>query len=252
MLYIVKFFYQWLLPPACFVLALALLCVWMFRRRSKGRFVLLALTVMLYLFSLRPVAGLLVWPLERWVEPPAGVSGDVLLMLGNGSVADAPDIDGMGQPSGTMGKNMLMTARLQRTTGLPILVSGGTVFADSGTEADIALREFEGLGIPRESLYGENQSRNTVENARFSKEICDAHGWKKPVVLVVALQAKRTAMIFEREGFDAVIYPTHFRMSRSWHFHPVLDLIPSGAALHDSSDAMKEYLGMLALLVRAQ
>lgn len=253
-MYIVKFFYQWLLPPAGLFLLLVLLNGYMYYRRAAGRKALSVILAVFYLLSIRIGADLLARPLENWYPQPAAgeVSGDVLLMLGNGSVAGVPDMDGTGQPSGTMGKSMLFTARLQRATGLPVLTSGGMVFADTGTETDIALREFRALGVPPDKLFGENRSRNTVENARFSKELCDKYGWKRPVLLVVALQAPRSVMIFEREGLHCQVYPTHYRRGAEWHFSPILDLIPNGGNLDDSAAAIKEYLGMLALKVRLQ
>lgn len=253
-MYIVKFLYQWLLPPAGLFLLLVVLNMYMYYRRAAGRKVLSLILAVFYLLSIRIGADMLARPLENWYPQPAlsEVSGDVLLMLGNGSNGAVPDMDGIGQPSGTMGKSMLFAARLQRATNLPILTSGGMVFADTGTETDIALREFRALGIPQNKLFGENRSRNTVENARFSKVICDEQGFTRPILLVVALQAPRSAMIFEREGLNCQVYPTHYRRGVEWHFNPILDLIPSAGNMDDSAAALKEYLGILALKVRLQ
>lgn len=252
MLYVVKFIYQWLLPPACFIAVMAGLCVYMYRKRMSGRKVFLMLTAALYFLSIRAGANLLASPLEEAYEQPRDVLGDVLLMLGNGSNASAPDISGTGQPSGTMAKSMLMTARLHRMTDLPLLVAGGKVFEDTGTEADIAERSFKELGIPDSKLFFERKSRNTVENARLAHEICREHGWRRPVLLVVALQAPRTAMIFEREGMDCLIYPTHYRRTRANNFNPVLDLVPDAGNLQDSAAAIREYMGIAALKLGLQ
>lgn len=252
LLSMIKFFYQWLLPPAGIILALAGLNVYMYRRRAQGRYALSVLLLFFYFLSIRLGESLLVWPLEHWYLPPHQVNGDVLLMLGNGTMADAPDLDGKGQPYGTMGKNMLMTLRLQRATGLPVLISGGGMFRDNGIEADIAQREFIGMGMDPSLIYKEGRSRNTVENVRFSRLICEEQGWHHPIVLVVALQAPRTAMIFAREGMDVTIYPTHYRQNPEWHFQPVLDVVPSADFLADSSAALREYMGIAALKVGMQ
>ncbi len=159
---------------------------------------------------------------------------------------------GTGQPSGTMAKSMLTTFRLQKETNLPILVSGGTVYQDTGTEGDIALRIFRQMGVPEDKLFTDNKSRNTVENARFSHQLCQEHHWSHPILLVVAIQAPRTAMIFEREGIHAIVYPTHYRRPGSTHFNPILDLVPQSDNLNDSAYALKEYLGILAIKLHAQ
>jgi uncharacterized SAM-binding protein YcdF (DUF218 family) len=245
MIYLIKFLYQWLLPPACFFLLLLGLDVYMYKKKLSGRLFLSFVLIVFYFLSIRVGANILIQPLENWYVPPDTIDSDVLLMLGNGSVAGVPDIDGVGQPAGTMAKSMLTTVRLYHKTGLPILVSGGIVYQDTGSEADIALRTFSAMGVPNNLLYEESKSRTTVENAKYSHEICNMHGWKHPLLLVVALQAPRTAMVFQREGLDCTIYPTHYRMARGWHFHPVLDLIPDSSNLNDSASAIKEYMGIL-------
>lgn len=255
MLYIIKFIYQWFLPPAIFIAIMAVMSVYMIKKKLPCRYVLTVLTVLLYAASLRVTADALGRPLETYYTQPdvSEVSDcDVILMLGNGSLGDVPDMGYTGQPSGTMGKNMMMTLRLSRTLDLPILISGGTVFRDTGNESDIAKREFIDMGVASDKIFCEKKSRNTVENIRFAKEICDEHGWQHPVLMVVALQAERTAMIAKREGMDAVIFPTHYRRNASSNFDPVLDLLPDAGNLMDTSAAIREYIGMLALGMRLQ
>jgi len=292
MLYILKFFYQWLLPPGIFILLLLGLAVWLWRRERgaaagalterralrRGRWLVLAVAGALYVLSLRLGAWLLVAPLEQAIAQPAAVSGDVIVMLGNGSLADAPDLGGVGQPSGTMAKNMLAALRLQRLTGLPMVVSGGEVYAYSGNESDIAAREFAEMGLTMEGgerggttlsasrcsapppegesgvggsdkvqVFFERRSRNTAENLRFTHAILQEHGWQRPVIAVVALQAPRTALLAEREGLQAQIYPTHYRAAQRFYFEGLHDLVPNASALDDSAAALKEYLGILAM-----
>jgi uncharacterized SAM-binding protein YcdF (DUF218 family) len=252
MLFFIKFLYQWILPPACIFLLLLGLNIYMYQNKAKGRSFLSLVLILLYIFSIRMGANILVWPLENWYGQPQQVSGDVILMLGNGAHSDVPDIDGVGQPSGTMGKNMLLTLRLQKMTELPILISGGTVFQDSGSESEIAYREFLGMGIPSEKIFIENRSRNTVENAKYSKEKCNENGWKHPILTVVALQAPRSAMIFKREGLDCTVYPTHYRQNRTWHFNPIMDLVPNAEHIDNSAAAIREYMGILAFKLYLQ
>lgn len=247
MLYVIKFIYQWFLPPACILLLLLAFNIYLYRKKVPGKYFLSFIILIFYFLSVRLGADLLAKPLENWYQPPKVVQGDVILMLGNGSMAGVPDIDGEGQPAGSMAKSMLTAVRMQKQTGLPILISGGMVFEDTGTEADIAKREFLSMGIAEAKLIKENKSRNTVENARFSHQICQVRDWKQPILLVVALQAPRTALIFQREGLNCTIYPTHYRRTASWHFNPILDLVPDGNNLADSSAALREYLGILAL-----
>jgi hypothetical protein len=59
MLYVHKFISGWLLPPGGIIVMLFLLCGYCFKKRSRLRYPLTAVTVTLYLFSILPVAGML-------------------------------------------------------------------------------------------------------------------------------------------------------------------------------------------------
>ena len=128
-----------------------------------------------------------------------------------------------------------------------VYVSGGQVRSENGSEADIALRIFGQMGIAKDMLIAENQSRNTAENARRTRELLEKRGLRKVVVVSPALHAPRVRLLFAREGLDVVMYPSHYRRSRDWNFHLLMDIMPTAENLNDVSDALHEYLGLLAI-----
>ena len=104
-------------------------------------------------------------------------------MLGGGSVGGVKDFDGEGQAAADPANRLLMGIRLHRALKLPILVSGGQVFSYAGTEAEIEYRLLKGAGIGEAFILKEDRSRNTVENARYTKQLCEKMGMDK-VILV--------------------------------------------------------------------
>ena len=78
---------------------------------------------------------------------------------------------------------MITVMRLQKELDIPIILSGGKVFEDTGREADIEKRIFEGMGVNSQALILENQSRNTVENVQNSKVIMEEYNFTKPLVI---------------------------------------------------------------------
>ena len=70
MLYVHKFISGWLLPPGGIIVMLFLLCGYCFKKRSRLRYPLTAVTVTLYLFSILPVAGMLMQGLEIIARHP--------------------------------------------------------------------------------------------------------------------------------------------------------------------------------------
>ena len=70
-------------------------------------------------------------------------------------------------------KGNAMMDQIAKELDIPIILSGGKVFEDTGREADIESVIFEGMGVNSQALILENQSRNTVENVQNSKVIME-------------------------------------------------------------------------------
>ncbi|WP_135556883.1 YdcF family protein [Paenibacillus cymbidii] len=247
MIYLIKFGYSFLLPPGIFILALAAAAVWMLRKRERGMALALAVVALaLYVCSTTLVSDSLVRSLEIRYEPPQAIDGDVIVVLGGGATEDTPDIDGSGNLSGAAGNRLLAAARLHFRTGLPILFSGGKVFADTGNEADIAKRQLLALGVPASAVYAENRSLNTEQNAEYTAQMMADHRLAKPLLVTSALHMKRAVMNFERAGVAVTPYPVDYRVSRHSAFG-LHRLSPVSYALDNVGASLKEYLGIVAI-----
>lgn len=251
MLMLVKSLYMLILPPGGFILAFLAAAVWLYRRagRKRAAALVLFLSIGLWLLSAPAVEALLLRPLEaRYAPPPPHrFNGDVIIVLTGGATAGTPNIDGSaGHVSGATASRLLTAARLQRETGLPLIVSGGEVFPSKGNESDIAARELLGIGIPPDRIIQERQSRNTSENAKYSSALLREHGWTKPLLVTSAFHMPRSMAAFKSFGVEAVPVPTNDMAGRPGSGN-VLDWIPSAQGLNGSGLALKEYLGLLAI-----
>jgi len=89
----------------------------------------------------------------------------------------------------------------------------------------------------------EDRSRDTLENAQFSKALCQAQGFRRPIVVTSALHIRRTQLSFEKAGLAALFYPAGFRTwenkTYGWSAFLPQSYDPFSEALH-------EYLGLLA------
>ena len=94
-------------------------------------------------------------------------------MLGGGATLDTQDVDGQGHLTGATSSRLLTTVRLYEQTNLPIILSGGQVYADSGNEARIAKRILISLGVNPNDIYIEDKSINTEQNAKFTAELLE-------------------------------------------------------------------------------
>ena len=95
----------------------------------------------------------------------------------------------------------------------------------------------------------ESDSKNTAENARFSRSILQPLGINRILLVTHAWHMPRAAATFEKAGFT--VFPAS-TMSNANRPFQVLDLLPSAGGLLQSRTALHEWLGLLwyALLGR--
>ncbi len=82
-----------------------------------------------------------------------------------------------------------------------VIFSGGIGRWNKGrgiTEAEAMKDYAKKSGMPGENIYTEAQSRDTVENAGYTKEILERMGAKKVVVVTTDFHIDRAAYIFDR------------------------------------------------------
>lgn len=244
MLYVIKFIYGFLLPPGLFIILFFALGICVYRRQKRTGLILLILSIGLYLFSAEITGKLLLYSLEKQYQPPKVINGDVIVMLGGGATGKTTDIDGQGQLQSHSANRLLTTARMYKKTHLPIIISGGRVFEDSGNEAEIAKRQLITLGIPASKILIDSQSLNTEQNAEFTKKIISAHHFKHPVLVTSAFHMKRSVINFSKQGMKVQPYPADYITDKMIALY-ANQFVPSG--LDNTRLALKEYLGILAL-----
>ncbi|HAG10164.1 MAG TPA: YdcF family protein [Desulfotomaculum sp.] len=247
MLYFIKFIYTtFLLPPGFLIIIFALFCFWLFRRDRKAAVILAVIIFIFYILSTPFLSDPLTRSLEYKYRPPLSINGDVIVMLGGGATSDTPDLDGQGHLSGHAANRLITTVRLYRITGLPVIISGGKVYSNTGNESLIAKRQLIGLGVPEEKIITEDRSLNTEQNALYIKQIMQQYKFKKPVLVTSASHMRRAVLNFDKIGVDTTPYPTDYKANSNFEFSAGM-LVPSASEILDTSIIIKEYLGIWAL-----
>ena len=125
-----------------------------------------------------------------------------------------------------------------------ILISGGSgkLIPTAFREGDWVLTQLRDLKIPDSAILVENRSRNSYENAVFSKTLLDSMHLKPPYVLITsAFHMRRAAAVFKKKGVDVVPFPCNYIAGRTET--TLSDFIPSGAALGTWEVYIKEVVG---------
>jgi uncharacterized SAM-binding protein YcdF (DUF218 family) len=122
-------------------------------------------------------------------------------------------------------------------------VSGGKVFPhDTLSEAQMMARVLQNE-FHTDFLWQEPASRNTAENARFSRQLLQAHAIDRILLVTQAYHIPRAVWSFHDAGFQVLAAPTGF-----FSIEPpltILSFVPSARALEQSFLVLHEYLGLL-------
>lgn len=224
LVYLLKFGASWILPPGIFIVLFFIIAGYCFKVRHDPKLAVMiaALTFVFYLFSISFTAEKSIGSLESAYQPPEtleGINADVIIMLGGGALPDMPDIDGEGTLCSSPANRLLAAVRLQRLLHVPILLSGGQVYSDTGAEAKIASRVLKSLGVDEKDIIVETRSINTTQNARFSVDILHEKNLHKPILVTSAFHMKRAVLNFEQQGMEVIPYPTDYMVTHSPVFH---------------------------------
>jgi uncharacterized SAM-binding protein YcdF (DUF218 family) len=231
-------------PPGN-VLLLGLLATLVLRRTAR-RVAIAAAFVLLYLESTPATVAAFVAPLERYAPlmldrlPPA----DAIVVLAGGRYSDAPEY-GRDSVSEQSLMRLQYAADIERASGLPLVITGGSVQGEPDTEAAMMADVLRGtFGVSREIVI-ETRSRNTAENALFTKEVLDAHGWRRVLLVTHVQHMPRSVAMFEKAGVEVI--PAPLRYMAHHRGSPLLlgDWLPDAKALRQFREAAHEYVGML-------
>jgi uncharacterized SAM-binding protein YcdF (DUF218 family) len=234
--------------PSNLVISIGLLGLLLLPTRfaRAGRALAFASLIVLAIFGLSPVGNALMIPLEdrfpRW--DAARGAPDGIIVLGG---AISPDVSAARDEVALneAAERLTVAAELaRRYPAVRIVFSGGSgaLIYDEGAEAPFALRLLEDLGIPRARILLEDRSRNTVENAIFSKALIQPKPGERWLLVTSAHHLPRAIGVFRKMGFPVEPYPV------DWRTRGAADALRPFATLGDglrrSDTAVREWVGL--------
>lgn len=213
------------------------------RHPRAGRWVAGGGVALLLLISIPAVAV----ALQRLVgdAPPLDFerakSAQAMVILGGGTRRNAVEYGG-----DTLGRLTLERvrygARVARLTGLPVLVTGGSVYGGE-KEATLMREALEHeYGVP--VRWMEAQSRTTHENARYTAQILRGAGIDRVVLVAHSVDMRRATAEFAQHGIATIPAPTGIPAR---DFGGPMDLLPSMSGLQGSYYAIYELVALVVL-----
>ena len=244
LLYAKKLLSVAVLPPLAPMLII-LVGLWLARRgRRSGPAVVWGGLLTMYFFTMPLSVNWMLGELETSTPLTAKQAREAqaIVILAGGQRRYAPEFGGATVNALSL-ERLRYGARLARQTGLPVLVSGGTIrddTAESTLMRDALERDF---GVP--VRWTESASRDTRENARHSAQLLANNRIGTILLVTHAAHMARASAEFEAAGLRVIAAPTAWQSAPFDGIEPA-DFIPTPRAAYGGWYAAHEWLGRVA------
>jgi uncharacterized SAM-binding protein YcdF (DUF218 family) len=226
------------------LVGLVLLCT---RFTRLASWLVVTSLVLIAVAGLSPLGNALILPLEQRFPPWDAARGqpDGIVVLG-GSIAEDVSSARGGVALNEGAERITVAAELaRRYPNVRIVFSGGSnamLFAGD-VEAVFAVRQLEALGVAHDRITAEEQSRDTIENAVFSRLIAQPKPGERWLLVTSAYHMPRAMAAFRAAGFAVEPCPV------DWRTRGPIDLVRPFASLSEglrrTDTAVHEWVGLL-------
>lgn len=215
------------------------------RRKPIGRRFAFAGVIVLYIFTIpllfKGFARL--WDVDSAPSKNSNKKYSCVIVLGGFAGSDA---NGNGRFTWAADRFITGMQRVKTGKAANILISGGngSLIPGGFREARWAKQQLLQLGVADSLILTEDRSRNTLENAEFSKVVLDSNRLKPPYLLVTsAFHMRRAKMIFNKKGLNVVAVSCSYLIGNdSYH---VTDLLPQADVIGNWDFYTKEVVGYM-------
>jgi uncharacterized SAM-binding protein YcdF (DUF218 family) len=239
----------WLIfSPVNFAILAALLAALLaFTRFARAaRWIGLLSVTALVLMAFSPLPRAVIRPLEDRFTQQDAAKGPVagIIVLGGAIGVSRGDV-----VLNSSAARMIKAVELARLhPQAKVVFTGGSanlVSQIETTEADGARRLFEAIGLDPARLVLEDKSRNTRENATFTRRLVDPKPGERWLLVTSAWHMPRSMGVFRRAGFAVEAFPVDY-----WSKGTPDDFIRPYSrphrALETADNGFKEWVGLLA------
>ena len=207
--------------------------------------------VLLAIFGFSPVGNALIIPLEQRFPAWDATRGapDGVVVLGG---AVTPDVAAARKAPALNEAAERITAAVELARRYPtarVIFSGGdaTFAYEAGNESEAAKELFERLGLAPGRILMEDKSRNTVENAVFSKQLAMPRPGERWLLVTSAYHMPRAIGVFRRAGFPVEAHPVDWRTRGTQDAARPFPTVGDG--LRRTDTAVREWAGLAAYWV---
>jgi uncharacterized SAM-binding protein YcdF (DUF218 family) len=239
-----------LLLPTNFLIGLGLLGAVLLATRyaRAGRRLTVASILLLAIAGFSPLGNWLLYPLEQRFPPCDVTNGtpDGIIVLGGSIDADLSEAHHGAVVRSAADRMLAAAALARRYPDARVIFSGGSanLISNDAREADYAAALFESLGVAKARLLMERSSRNTEENAKFSKALAAPKNGERWLLVTSAYHMPRSIGLFRKAQFPVEACPVDWRVGDRSDLRSFF--VAAGEGLARTDIGLREWIGLLA------
>src|SRR5438045_404709 len=194
--------------PSNILISLGLVGILLMRTRfaQAGRRLAATTLILIAVAGLSPLGNAIILPLEERFPPWDASRGAPTGIISLGGAFDTVVSPARGEVAlNEAAERLTAIAELaRRFPQARIVFSGGSgrLIYDGATEAALAVRLFESFGIAKQRIILEGKSRDTDENARFTKDLLHPQVGERWLIVTSAHHMPRAVGSFRAAGFS--------------------------------------------------
>ncbi|WP_212789780.1 YdcF family protein [Francisella halioticida] len=213
-----------------FLIALIIGCIF-----SKGylRYFFIFITIIYYLIGSGILGYILAKPIQSEtsdIKACANTSGIILLGAGLNKAF------GQLEPSLGAYDRIIKTAEIYNEYPQKIIVTGGVPSGTKISEAEIYAKELHKLGISSSRILLEKKSKNTYQNAKYTKELLEKN--KTYCLVTGGIHYKRAKILFDKFDINTISLA-------SSKLVPNIKILPNAYNFYITQRIVHEYLGIV-------
>jgi uncharacterized SAM-binding protein YcdF (DUF218 family) len=238
----------WLVHPLHALILLQALALLLLARRWRRTAVALFLFVTLAsaVISWSGLADAVLHGLEH-AQPPAELPArlDGIVVLGGAEYTKLSAAYGMAHMNDDSERVSALVGLARQHPEAKLVFTGGSgeLFGSTVPEAEVVKLFFREQGLDIGRLLVEDRSRNTFENALFTKTLVQPKAGEHWLLVTSAFHMPRAAAVFHAAGWEVLPWPVAYRTL------PEVSLLAEGDAIHQFDKlnrAIHEWLGLAA------
>jgi uncharacterized SAM-binding protein YcdF (DUF218 family) len=247
MFFIISKLFTFLLSPITWVFLLLVSCIF---AKNKKRRIIITLCVF-YFFSNSFISSEVMRLLEPKHQAITENYKAIVVLAGFVAYDDSTQLTGFAE---SIDRLLYGLKEHQKNTNQYMIISGGSgsLSMPEMKESTIARNFVKDLNINTDKIINEPFSKNTFQNALYTKTILKKLGLENEKILLVtsAYHIPRAKACFDKQGINSIIYPVDYKAGpRKYNFDHLL--LPSLSAFQDWYIILHEWVGLFTYRLKS-